>query len=212
MKKIISISLWGTSDRYNIGAIKNAELAKTIYSDWEFRVYYDKSIKIETLNTLKQLDSVLINCSNIPLSGHFWRFLSASDCNDEDYIIFRDSDSRLSLREKQCVDDWIISGKKYSIIRDHVRHYDFPILAGMWGIRGRMEETSLFALNNYKNIHYYTVDQVYLKDCVWEYAKNDCIIHGIQENEQFKESRLHINDDFVGQGYDEFDKPLYPRI
>ena len=32
MKRVISFSLWGNHPRYNIGAIKNADLAKKYYS------------------------------------------------------------------------------------------------------------------------------------------------------------------------------------
>jgi len=35
MKKIITFSLWGDKPIYNIGAIKNAELAKTFYTEFE---------------------------------------------------------------------------------------------------------------------------------------------------------------------------------
>jgi len=31
MKKVVSFSLWGDNPIYNIGAIRNAELAKEIY-------------------------------------------------------------------------------------------------------------------------------------------------------------------------------------
>ncbi len=36
MNKVISFSLWGDNPKYTIGAIKNAELSKTIYPDWGF--------------------------------------------------------------------------------------------------------------------------------------------------------------------------------
>ena len=39
MKKIISFSLWGNSPKYLIGALKNADLAKEFYRDWECHFY-----------------------------------------------------------------------------------------------------------------------------------------------------------------------------
>ena len=46
MVKVISFSLWGSEKKYTIGAIKNAELAKEVYPDFQFvgqYVYEDES-------------------------------------------------------------------------------------------------------------------------------------------------------------------------
>jgi hypothetical protein len=59
----------------------------------------------------------------------FWRFLVADDPTVDRYII-RDADSRLNMREKLAIDEWIASGKKIHILRDHPNHGDFPISGG----------------------------------------------------------------------------------
>ena len=41
MKKIISFCLWGNDPKYTVGALRNAELAKTIYPDWKTRFYIE---------------------------------------------------------------------------------------------------------------------------------------------------------------------------
>ena len=63
----------------------------------------------------------------------FWRFMPASE-SEVDVIICRDTDSRLSLREKAAVDEWLKSDKGFHIMRDHPAH-GFPILGGMWGAK-----------------------------------------------------------------------------
>jgi hypothetical protein len=60
MKKLISFCLWGDNPVYNIGAIKNAELAKEIYPDWVCRYYIGKSTPINTIENLKTFDNVEI--------------------------------------------------------------------------------------------------------------------------------------------------------
>ena len=51
-------------------------------------------------------------------SGMFWRF-AAIDDHDVEVMLSRDTDSRLTLREKAAVDDWLSSGKLFHVMRDH---------------------------------------------------------------------------------------------
>ena len=44
MTKIISFSLWGNDKKYTFGALKNADLASTIYPGWTCRFYIGKSV------------------------------------------------------------------------------------------------------------------------------------------------------------------------
>ena len=58
MKKILSFCLWGNNPTYNIGAIKNAELAKIYYPDFECWFYiHSDSVPQTTIESLKQLDN-----------------------------------------------------------------------------------------------------------------------------------------------------------
>ena len=64
--------------------------------------------------------------------GLFWRFYAAADA---DVMICRDTDSRLGLREKFAVYEWLVSSdKNFHIMRDSVSH-GVPICGGMWGVR-----------------------------------------------------------------------------
>lgn len=45
MKKVISFSLWRDKNIYNIGAIKNADDAVTIYPDFECWFYVHNKIQ-----------------------------------------------------------------------------------------------------------------------------------------------------------------------
>ena len=129
MKKIISFSLWGDNPKYTIGAIKNVELSKTIYPDWICRFYCGKSVPSDIIEKLKSYDNVEVieMDEDGNWSGMFWRFYA---CEDADVMITRDTDSRLSFREKFAVDEWLNSDKDFHIMRDHPYH-NVLILGGI---------------------------------------------------------------------------------
>jgi hypothetical protein len=133
MKKLISFCLWGDNPVYNIGAIRNAEIAKEIYPDWVCRYYIGKSTPANTIEKLKTFDNVEIveMVEEGDWTGMFWRFYPASE-EGVDVVIVRDCDSRLNLREKEAVLEWLNSDKGFHIMRDHPAH-GTEILGGMWG-------------------------------------------------------------------------------
>ena len=55
MKKVISYSLWGSDPKYTIGAIRNAEIASSIYPDWVCR-FYVNNIPEDILLNLRSLN------------------------------------------------------------------------------------------------------------------------------------------------------------
>jgi hypothetical protein len=73
--------------------------------------------------------------SNVGIRGMFWQFLAASD-QQSDPILIRDCDSRLNPREVAAVTEWLASGRKFHVMHDHPDHAGWPMLCGMWGVRG----------------------------------------------------------------------------
>ena len=135
MKKIISFSLWGSNPKYTYGAIENARLAKTIYPGWIARFYCGTDVHPSIISALKdeEAEVIIVNEAN-DNRGMFWRFYAASD-KDCSFVIFRDTDSRLTIREAEAVEQWVQSSRAGHIMRDHPYH-DMPIMGGMWGCRG----------------------------------------------------------------------------
>ena len=140
--KYVSYSLWGDNPIYGVGAIKNMHQVKEIYPDWQMVVYYDNTVPE---NYIKELTDGGVICIDVTGEsyGMFWRFFTA-DLPDCEYVIFRDCDSRLSVREKMAVDEWIQSKKSIHVMRDHPAHRipygnnSLGILGGMWGIKGNV--------------------------------------------------------------------------
>lgn len=206
--KYLSFSLWGDKPIYNVGAIKNAELWKTIYPDWQMVVYYDDTVPQKTIDKLDELGVITIK-NTTDIFGCFWRFL-ISDNEDCEYAIFRDCDSRISIREKLAVDDWIEKRKSIHIMRDHPAH-GIPygndrlgILAGMWGIKGNLIPMKNMIENFIKGKKdIYGVDQTFLK-IIYSIYENDNTTHDeFFEKKSFPEKRS--NPMFVGCRIDEFD-------
>lgn len=207
MSKIISFSLWGDKPQYLIGAIKNAELAQEIFSEWQCKFFIDNTVPDSFIKDISKFsNSEVIKVEEPNVFGAFWRFYPMFE-SEENIVISRDTDSRLSHRELRCVNEWLKTKKKFSIIRDHDRHYDWPMLAGMWGMKGKFEDKFLLMMNHYAKHNFYTIDQLFLRDQIWQYAEKDSKIHGFNEVKWMQKNR-DINH-FIGQGYDENDNPIY---
>jgi len=207
MKKIISFSLWGENTKYTIGALRNAELANDIYPDWVCRFYIGKSVPndiIDELNKMKNTEVIFMDEQG-DWTGMFWRFYA---CEDSDVMISRDTDSRLSMREKYAVDEWLNSDKDFHIMRDHPYHRT-EILGGMWGCRNGILKNIKSLINEYVKGNFWQVDQNFLKEKIYPIIKNNSLIHDSflsfeKQKKQFPTER--INKEFVGDVFDEFDK------
>jgi len=128
------MGLYGSDDRYVVGALRNAELAPSVFPGWRLRFYYDSTVPADVITKLKAMgcEMILMPGTEGGIAGMFWRFLVADDQLVDRYIV-RDADSRLHSRDYMAVLDWIKSGKKFHFLRDHPHHGGFPINGGMWG-------------------------------------------------------------------------------
>jgi hypothetical protein len=206
MKKIISFSLWGDNPKYTIGAIKNVELSKTIYPDWICRFYCGKSVPLDIIEKLKSYDNVeVIEMDEYgDWNGMFWRFYA---CKDADVMISRDTDSRLSVREKSAVDEWMNSDKDFHIMRDHPYH-NALILGGMWGVKNGLLKNIIPIINEYNKGNFWQVDQNFLKEKIYPIIKNNSFVHDEFMNfENWKKSfpTERNNKEFIGDVFDEKD-------
>jgi hypothetical protein len=208
----LSFSLWGDKPIYNIGAIRNAQLWKTIYHDWQMVVYYDNTVPKETIDKLVELGVLTIDITEKNLYGMFWRFF-AVDLPESEYCVFRDADSRITIREKMAVDEWINSGKTLHVMRDHPAH-GIPfgsdrlgILGGMWGIKtGVIPLTEMIQKFVENRELGYGSDQTFLKT-IYSIFENDRTTHDeFFENKPFPSKREHGR--FIGDRIDENDKPV----
>jgi len=208
MKKVISFSLWGDNPTYNIGAIKNAEMALTFYPDFEcwFYIHTESVPKntIETLTTIpntkiifKEGDLIDENCK-----PRMWRFEPIDDPEVE-IMISRDTDTRITLREKLAVDEWLSSDKVFHIMRDHP-HHSFLILAGMFGTKKIPQISNwVYIMDKYNKTDNRMYDQDFLRDYIYPVVKDNLIVHASfhKYEENAKDFPINYDDDlrFVGE-------------
>jgi hypothetical protein len=203
MKKIISFSLWGDNPKYTIGAIRNAELTPIIYPGWVSRFYCGESVPTDIIKTLISLPNTEVVMMDVDgdWTGMFWRFYA---CEDSDIMLSRDTDSRLSLREKLAVDEWLSSDKDFHIMRDHPYH-NIEILGGMWGVRNGLLKNIKELLSDYTKGDFWQVDQNFLREKICPLVVNNSFTHDSNLNynssKPFPSER--INREFVGDVFDE---------
>lgn len=202
MRKVISYSLWGANPKYTIGAIRNAELANAIYPGWESMFFVAESVDSKVVEDLLEIPNteVVIKQQKDSWANMFWRF---STCYDDQIkiSIFRDTDSRLSYREKYAVEEWIKSDKTFHIMRDHPFH-KFHILGGMWGYKNNNKYDIKALLNNFKPKDHYGTDYQFLGSKLYPLIEDDKIVHDeFFEKKPFPFPRQ--GNEFVGDVFDE---------
>ena len=212
MKKVISYSLWGNNPIYTQGALRNLEMAKEIYPEWTCRFYLDKNVPEDIVTKLKDNGAEVYKyMKDGDWYAMFWRFLPASD-PDIDVMISRDCDSRLTIREKEAVEEWLQSDKLFHIMRDHPYHKT-EILGGMWGVRDGFLGSMKEMIDEYTKGDFWQVDQNFLKEKIYPLVRGDVFVHDEFFGDYFGEPvnpYLHRRDEkhFIGQAYAGDDKIL----
>jgi hypothetical protein len=203
--RVISFSLWGNSRKYTFGAIRNAELTSDIYPGWVSRFYLGTDVPTDVIDELKNIPNTeIVYKFNQPndWTGMFWRFEAAYDESVE-LAVFRDTDSRISLREKYAVDKWIESDKTFHIMRDHPYH-KFPILGGMWGYKNNNRYPLKDLLSSFEKNDRYGTDYEFFDSVLYPLIGCDKVVHDpFFDKIDFPSPR--IGTEFVGDVFDQND-------
>jgi hypothetical protein len=189
MKRIISFSLWGQKPLYCDGAVANAELMPKFYKDsWKCLFYID-----ETTVSQDTIAAIIKNGGEVRTMGHaedvlgmYWRFHPMFDDPEVERFIVRDTDSKPTQREVDCVNEWIESEKDFHIVRDCESH-NVQILGGTWGAKAncipyfetKMKVWFSQLQPNYGNPRglFHGTDQLFLAKEIWPIIKNNHIAH-----------------------------------
>jgi len=209
--KLITFSLWGENFKYLIGALRNAQLAKTIYPDWKCRFYVAKCVPSSFISELQSNENVEVveRDERGDWKGMFWRFEPASDPGIK-VMISRDTDSRLNMREKKAVDAWLASEKGFHIMRDHPYHR-FPVLGGMWGIKSGVIPNMKEMINQFAQEDKYGTDYIFFSQVIMPLIKDDVMVHDeFFGGEPFPTPRE--NNEFVGQVFDENENTVVEHV
>lgn len=216
--KVISFSLYGSLPKYCIGAIKNAVLAQLHFPDFVCFFYVDNTVPEKYIRELEIKKNVkVIQVYNKDIPKRMWRFL-AIDESEVICMISRDVDSRLTAREASLVYNWLSKPQLLMSIKDNpIFHRNPEMLAGMWGLKKipdfSMLDTIISWLKNSNiiNLDNIELDQLFLSQVIYRSYRNELCYY-----DNFK---ISVNDNpimipmgrkgyrFIGEVFDEFDKP-----
>jgi hypothetical protein len=212
-KNVITFCVYGTHPMYSVGALKNAQLALKLYPDWICRFYVFKECEHLIPEIKKFPNTEVVFCNK--KGSHYsmlYRFLPFGE-KDVNYFMSRDTDSRLSYREKEAVDEWLSSGKSFHIMKDHPVYHrtpEYPLLGGMFGAKGGIVFDIQQRILNYisSNMDMHGMDQYFLQSIYNDFAKNDNLTHDCD----FPSPRNVERDGiwFIGQPIDENDNFFGP--
>jgi hypothetical protein len=179
MKKVISFSIYGDNPKYTIGLIRNLELIKEIYPEWITYIYFNDTVPISIINEVKSFDKVeIFDMTHLRIPGMFWRFQPNDDKEVERFVV-RDTDSRITNREKVAVDEWVEDNKVLHIMRDHP-HHNYTILGGMWGMKRQEDFNMKEEFSRYTNsneLFEKMTDMNFLRDIVYPKFVQESTIH-----------------------------------
>lgn len=218
-KKVISFSLWGDSKLYCQGAVDNVAEAKEHYPDWVCRFYVAKNCPAipalaETGSEVILMDENLLSIdrNNETRIWHWqtdhaammWRFMAMSDV-DVDYVIFRDTDSRVNSREAAAVQEWIDSGLWSHRMHENAGHWNAPVMGGMWGVRGGLFPDIVPLIARF--ISKYQVysqpwifsDLIFIREVLWSRLQFSCMGHGFGHPKPFPKHSPMKYGSYVGE-------------
>ncbi len=215
MKKIISFSLWGNNRKYLIGALENMKCQSELFPDWICRFYCHTDVDKSWLLDLSERGAEVIIKYENPVVRHmhapgmFWRFEVLKDKEIERCLV-RDTDGRLTQREKNCVIDWEKSGREFHIIRDHVMH-STRIMGGVWGATNALisrinydELLDSFSRMTYVNM--YATDQEFLARVIYPLIKDNVCIHDdwyrFPDEKPCKIPHVRVGNEYIGMPYE----------
>ena len=191
--RVISYSLFSSLSIYTDGALENAKLASQIYPGWIVRVYHDGTVPRSITDTLALRNVQLVNISaysseipyylyrtlktvSTPITDKSaWNLFVAFDPTVERYII-RNAESKLTWHERTAVDQWIESGKRFHIMRDHTFHSDNTVPTGMWGGTHNAVPDIINLLHRYNNTLNYSNFQDLLNKEIFKLANRSVIV------------------------------------
>jgi hypothetical protein len=175
MKQLIAYSLYGSEERYTIGAIKNAILAARHFKGFTLRFYTGPGVPESIKQTLQLFPYVQLVEEEGPEDhrAKLWRFQALID-REFDVVLSRDADARLTHRERIAHEEFLASGLDFHIMKDHPTGHNYKISAGMFAARTR---ATPLHLDYYEPGDYYTADQDWLAAHLWPLIKESALIH-----------------------------------
>lgn len=127
--KVFSFCLYGTASYYYTGLLENIQCIQQHYPDFSIVVYLGECDASWVLP-----DSVrVVRTGKAGPINMLFRYKALADA---DIGFVRDADSRITERDRWCINEFLRSSYSYHVIRDHVWHRS-KIMGGLFGWKER---------------------------------------------------------------------------
>jgi len=162
--KVFSFCLYGTEPNYYTGLLENIKLIRDHFPEFEifvFRGVCDPTWTIpEGVTVVETQREGIVNTISryLPLQTAEIGFV-------------RDTDSRITERDRWCIRDFLESPYSYHVIRDHIWHKS-RIMAGMFGWKKPLD----FAMEVPTDT-YYGCDEAYIASAIYPRIASDLLVH-----------------------------------
>ncbi len=165
--------VWGDDPKYTLGIWHALVSVNKFFPGAKFKVIYEDAAPL-----------------TVPDQGCWRLTVPAGASSNTTHFLFRDADSRVTLREYFAVIEWLASGEPFHFMRDHPHHHA-PVMGGMWGYRAHCQFSLTERLAEWikrsgnQTAAGYGVNQRFLAEEVWPYAKDRCLEHGSFNSDKF---------------------------
>lgn len=187
---VFAFCIYGTERNYYTGLLENIQIIKQHFPEFEIYIYkgicdpswvFDESCKIIETNRSGAINML-------------FRYLPVTFAETG---FIRDADSRITERDRWCINEFLKSSKKYHIIRDHFYHKS-PIMGGIFGWKCPIN----FPLDLSSDVGY-AHDMAYVEKHLYPRIKSEALIHTniygyIGEHVELIEIPQHDKYDFIG--------------
>lgn len=218
-RKLISFSLYGKDSTYTAGALMNVQMYGKLLPDYECVFFCGPSIPDGVKWNLALAGAEIRDINGREDWGAtLWRLLILNEWESIDRVLFRDCDSRPTLREAAAVRAWEGSMKPLHVMRDHPAHMA-PVLAGMWGCSGSFASTvsshvPMLSQIKMSNDYHEHIDQAWLERYVGPHLKAKALQHCSYWTRWFGDSVAfpteRVGNEFVGAAFAADGSPRYP--
>lgn len=161
--KVFSFCLYGTNRMYYDGLLQNIATIREYFPDFSVYVYRGICDPEWTLEGVTVVDTGVAGPINM-----FHRLLPLTFA---EVGFTRDTDSRITERDRWCIQDFLKSEKSYHIIRDHAFHRS-RIMGGLFGWKKVLEIPIPLDIQAS-----YGSDEAFLRDTVYPLISKDVLIH-----------------------------------
>lgn len=175
----VAFCLYGNNPKYLDGMLQNAWLMPRIYPGWECHCWTGNDVPPAYVTALWKTGVTVHPMEFGWRQRMFYRLIIHDIPGVERYLI-RDADSRISMRERRCVDEWMRSDRILHTIHDHPYHIR-PIQGGMFGVwRGPFQSTPMCELIGgvWPMADTWGRDEEFLEHELWPLLKHSVCEHG----------------------------------